>query len=226
MKRVLAAFDFDFTLVDNDSDHYVFDKLSPVLRTKMTDVCFLSNNVLTVLRKPLSYRGLFNGLTWCTIEFNPAIIKMCEAIRSAGGDIIIVSDANTIYIDEIAKYITEIVTNPGTWSETGRLHVQRRVKAPEVHGCTNVCSVNLCKGKEILERMKEYDMIIYGGDGRNDYCPMTKLGGGDFALARKGFSLEKLLDSDPKYPAAIQARLLWWNEADDLLAHVESILKG
>ncbi|KAJ3211685.1 DNA-directed RNA polymerase III core subunit ret1 [Entophlyctis luteolus] len=197
IKRVLAAFDFDFTLVDNDSDHYVFDKLSPVLRTK-----------------------------------NPAIIKMCEAIRSAGGDIIIVSDANTIYIDEIAKaknfrqYITEIVTNPGTWSETGRLHVQRRVKAPEVHGCTNVCSVNLCKGKEILERMKEYDMIIYGGDGRNDYCPMTKLGGGDFALARKGFSLEKLLDSDPKYPAAIQARLLWWNEADDLLAHVESILKG
>ncbi|KAJ3296488.1 Retinal guanylyl cyclase 2 [Rhizoclosmatium sp. JEL0117] len=76
-----------------------------------------------------------------TIPFSPAIITMFETIKAAGGDIIIVSDANTVYIDEILKaknarqYITEIVSNPGTWGPDERLSVTRRVKPPAVHGC-------------------------------------------------------------------------------------------
>jgi hypothetical protein len=27
--KFLCAFDFDFTVIDDDSDHWVFDKLSP-----------------------------------------------------------------------------------------------------------------------------------------------------------------------------------------------------
>ncbi|KAJ3015016.1 UNVERIFIED_CONTAM: hypothetical protein HDU68_012928 [Siphonaria sp. JEL0065] len=172
------------------------------------------------------------------IEFNPAILKMLHAIKGAGGDIIIVSDANTVYIDEILKaknareYISEIITNPGIWDPTtSRLSVTRRIAPPETHGCSGACSVNLCKGSEILPRIKDYDLILYGGDGKNDHCPMTKLRKGDVALARRGHSLEKLLSlatdgaaGDGKKLDEIQARLVWWTEADDLLEIVEGVL--
>ncbi|KAI9339875.1 phosphatase phospho-type [Obelidium mucronatum] len=237
-RRILAAFDFDFTLVDNDSDHFVFDKLSPELRRKMSELhgvvqwTDLMHQLLGELHQEgKTKQQIIDALG--TIEFNPAILKMFEAIKSVGGEIIIVSDANTIYIDEILKaknareYITEIITNPGTWDETGRLHVTRRIKPPQTHNCPGVCSVNLCKGSEMLARIENYDMVLYGGDGRNDHCPMTKLKANrDIAFARKGHSLEKLLNSDQKHVEAIQARLVWWTEADDLLEEVVAALAG
>lgn len=69
----------------------------------------------------------------------------------------------------------------------------------EPHGCPNACAVNICKGavdyrnlsvkstglahvliagKELLDHVAkfgEYERLIYAGDGRNDYCPSTKL---------------------------------------------------
>ncbi|KAI8611110.1 phosphatase phospho-type [Chytriomyces sp. MP71] len=235
---ILAAFDFDYTLVDDDSDHFVFDSLSPLLRKKMSE---LTGNVqwtdlMHQLLGELHSEGVSKSQiieTLGSIQFNPAIRVMMEAIKAAGGDIIIVSDANTIYIDEILKaknareLIAEIVTNPGTWDDTGRLHVSRRIAPPLTHGCTSVCSVNLCKGSEMLQRMEQYDVVLYGGDGKNDYCPMTKLSAKDYAFARRGHSLEKLLDSrDSKHIDAIKAKLIWWTEGEDLLAQVQDVLAG
>jgi pyridoxal phosphate phosphatase PHOSPHO2 len=45
-RRILFALDFDFTIIDEDSDHWVFKKLSPELFERMsgskmqwTDLC-------------------------------------------------------------------------------------------------------------------------------------------------------------------------------------------
>ncbi|TPX71042.1 hypothetical protein CcCBS67573_g06304 [Chytriomyces confervae] len=238
MVKILAAFDFDFTLVDNDSDHFVFDKLSPTLRKKMSELqsSVQWTDLMHLLLGELNASGVSKAdiiQLLGQIEFNPAILKMFETIKNAGGDIIVVSDANTVYIDEILKakeaknarhYVSELVTNPGTWDDAGRLHVARRVSPPATHGCPSICSLNLCKGTEMQKRMSEYDIVLYGGDGKNDYCPMTKLGEKDFALARRGHSLEKLISGDDTYEKGIKANLLWWNEADEMLAHVEGIL--
>ncbi|KAJ3296486.1 hypothetical protein HDU79_006511 [Rhizoclosmatium sp. JEL0117] len=234
-KPLLAAFDFDFTLVEDDSDGYIFDVLSPGLRQKMIELqgkvqwTDLVHQLLGELHQEgKTKQQIIEAIG--TIPFSLAIITMFETIKAAGGDIIIVSDANTVYIDEILKaknarqYITEIVSNPGTWGPDERLSVTRRVKPPAVHGCKGVCSLNLCKGMEMIERMEGYELVLYGGDGRNDHCPMTKLKKGDVALARTGHSLEKLVKSDVKHLEAIQACVLWWNTPEELLGHVQKVL--
>ncbi|KAJ3224485.1 hypothetical protein HDU81_008538 [Chytriomyces hyalinus] len=227
MVKILAAFDFDFTLVDNDSDHFVFDKLSPALREKMSELqgSVQWTDLMHLLLGELNESGVSKAdiiEMLGQIEFNPAILKMFEAIKLAGGDIIVVSDANTA--KNARHYVSELVTNPGTWDDSGRLHVTRRILPPATHGCPSICSLNLCKGTEMQQRMSEYDIVLYGGDGKNDYCPMTKLAEKDFALARRGHSLEKLISGDTNIERGIKASLLWWNEADEMLAYVEEIL--
>ncbi|KAJ3124575.1 DNA-directed RNA polymerase III core subunit ret1 [Physocladia obscura] len=233
--RLKVAFDFDFTLVDNDSDCFVFDKLSPELRKKMSELSGvvqwtdLMHQLLGELNSAGVSKAQIIGVLG-NIEFNPAILQMFEAIKSSSGDVIIVSDANSVYIDEILKakngrqFVTEIVTNPGSWDASGRLNVERKVKPPAIHGCPNVCSVNLCKGAEILQRMNNYDLVIYGGDGKNDFCPMTKLRSTDVALVRRGHSLEAYLKADAKRVENIKARVLWWTEANEMLTHVQTVL--
>ncbi|KAJ3212577.1 hypothetical protein HDU67_003729 [Dinochytrium kinnereticum] len=195
-KPLLAAFDFDWTVIDDDSDHWVVNKLSANASEKMKEVnlahlhnhCILNATVLIAqgaLLGQLHSEGVLKADIigkLSDIPFNPAMISVFETIKSAGGDIIIISDANTVFIEEILKaknarhYVSEIITNPGWWDETGKLNVRRRVgEGDEPHGCQSICAVNLCKGKEMMERISQYEMFIYGGDGRNDYCPMTKL---------------------------------------------------
>ncbi|KAJ3073119.1 hypothetical protein HDU98_002208 [Podochytrium sp. JEL0797] len=231
-RKILAAFDFDFTLVEDDSDHHVFEVLSPVLRRKMSELqgTVQWTDLMHQLLGELHAEGKTKEqIIEClgAIKFNPAILDMFEAIKAAGGDIIIVSDANTIYIDEILKaknarqYISEIITNPGTWTSTGRLSVTRRIAPPQSHSCTFPCSLNLCKGSEIAPRLENYTLVMYGGDGKNDFCPMMRLREGDVALARRGHSLEKVLVGRE---GECKGRVVWWREVEELVREVEGIL--
>ena len=56
---------------------------------------------------------------------------------------------------------------------------------------------NLCKG-EILEDYittsgKNFSLVCYVGDGKNDFCPSLRLSAGDLTCVREGFSLEKYI---------------------------------
>ncbi|CAG8536029.1 16772_t:CDS:2 [Racocetra fulgida] len=111
------------------------------------------------------------------------MIEALRVIKNANGDIIILSDANTVYIEEILKayevndLISNVISNPATWDEDGRLHIRRLNNIP--HGCENPCSENICKGHELIKFLSahpnEYDQIIYVGDSFNDFCPATKM---------------------------------------------------
>ncbi|KAI8851807.1 phosphatase phospho-type [Chytridium lagenaria] len=235
-KPLLAAFDFDWTVIDDDSDHWVINKLSETQAAKMKE---LSGKVQWTDLMGMLLKGLHaEGVTsediikkLGEIPFNPAMVGVFETIKAAGGDIIIVSDANTIFIEEIliAKnirhFITEIVTNPGTWDSSGCLTVQRRIKSTDApHNCQSICAINLCKGNEMTIRFEGYERFIYGGDGRNDYCPMTKLSTADAVFPRRGHSLEKYLTSNKLSIEAITASIHWWSSSEDLLAAVKTVL--
>jgi hypothetical protein len=45
-KPLLVALDFDFTVIDDDSDHWVFDKLSPTLRQKVNVMTHVQEMIL------------------------------------------------------------------------------------------------------------------------------------------------------------------------------------
>ena len=79
------------------------------------------------------------------------MIKAIRLAKSAGAELIILSDANTVFIEVILKaygcedVFSEVVTNPGWFEGNGRLSVKRWVPAEKPHGC-GMCSLNMCKG--------------------------------------------------------------------------------
>lgn len=79
--------------------------------------------------------------------------QVFEWIVGQGGEIAILSDANTVYITTILKHlgmdhmVSQIITNRGFFEESGRLRVERFWKESQgPHGCPNGCAPNLCKG--------------------------------------------------------------------------------
>lgn len=93
------------------------------------------------------------------------MIETLRVMKNGNTDIIILSDANSIFIETILNaygvhhLVSAIITNPAAWDENGRLRVQRLIKATdEPHNCLNDCSVNMCKGKHTCARLASNNM--------------------------------------------------------------------
>ncbi|KAJ2993797.1 hypothetical protein HDV02_002073 [Globomyces sp. JEL0801] len=71
---------------------------------------------------------------------------------------------------------------------------------------------------------KEYDRIVYIGDGRNDFCPSTKLRKQDLVLVRKGMGFAKKLQN-PQDRKLIEAELIEWDTADEILTLFTKLMK-
>jgi pyridoxal phosphate phosphatase PHOSPHO2 len=225
--KILFAFDFDNTIIDDDSDHFIVKELSEPLFKRLntakgqwTDVC---NEMVGELYK-LGFKPSDLNTTLASIPFNPVMLSVLKLIKETGNDILIISDANNVYIDEISTakgfkgLIDDVITNPAIYLHNGRLQITRHTLADDAHKCEIGCAANLCKGRE-LERYlatKKYDKIVYLGDGFNDFCPSTKLRKGDAVMPRKGFRFSKMLN-DKKFRSQIDADILEWQNAQDIM---------
>ncbi|KAJ3257250.1 hypothetical protein HK103_004804 [Boothiomyces macroporosus] len=233
--RYLAVFDFDFTVIEDDSDRYIVKSLSESLYAKMkdhqkkmqfTELCDMMVGELHKLgNNPDDLKK-----TLRTIPFNPAMYDIMKLLQENNAEIIVISDANTIYIDEISdqyqikQFISHVITNPAHFDDDGRLHIRKRC---EKHDCLNGCAVNICKGVELLEYINSkgspYDRLIYVGDGTNDFCPSTKLGPNDYVFPRKDFPFSRKI-KDEQYRNEITARINEWESADELLSLLRNLL--
>ncbi|GMH38066.1 hypothetical protein BSKO_05950 [Bryopsis sp. KO-2023] len=201
MKRVLFVWDFDWSLVDANSDPWVIDKVGASdifarLRgecpgwTELMDQTFLHAHQ----EKGVTESDIRKASH--TVPLHPGIAKGLKELGCLENvEMVIVSDANSVFIEEILTFhdlkscFKEIFTNPGSF-ENGALRVGPH--HTESHFCEN-CPSNLCKG-QIMEGLllgQKYDSVIYVGDGGGDYCPSTKLGPSDFVLARTSYPGKK-----------------------------------
>jgi len=164
---------------------------------------------------------------------------MGEAVRmlaEAGVTQMIVSDANTIYIDEPLRHwklrdnICKIVTNPAEWDDKGLLKVRRYVDPDKPHGCVTCEETpNICKGiimdKEVFTMRKDR-RIIYIGDGGGDFCASLRMSKNDILFARtraksldgadaRNFTLARRIE-DPKYPTPV-CEVKLWTDGKELL---------
>ncbi|KAJ3105109.1 hypothetical protein HDU97_008513 [Phlyctochytrium planicorne] len=94
-KPLLAAFDFDWTVIDQDSDHWVVDQLSTKLSVKMKELSgkMQWTDLMALMMKELHEEGSLKEdivKTLSEITFNPAMTQVFETIKAAGGDIIII----------------------------------------------------------------------------------------------------------------------------------------
>ncbi|KAK1290337.1 Inorganic pyrophosphatase 1 [Acorus calamus] len=76
----------------------------------------------------------------------------------------------------------------------------------------------MCKGL-IIKRIQDSMIsegkkrIIYLGDGKGDYCPLLKLGEGDFMMPRKNYPVWELITSNP---LLLKAEIHEWSDAEEL----------
>jgi pyridoxal phosphate phosphatase PHOSPHO2 len=96
----------------------------------------------------------------------------------------------------------------------------------DVHNCVNGCAPNICKGRELqlYYKDRQYDKIFYIGDGKNDFCPCTKIGINDVALAREGYGFAKLLRDEVK-KSLISAQILHWESPSDIYNIIKRFLE-
>ncbi|CAO3571419.1 unnamed protein product [Mortierella alpina] len=228
ISRRLFVFDFDWTLIEADSDHWVMEQLAEDLVKSQEDL--FGKMQWTDLQDMLLGQLFDRGMTKQDLEntlrqvpMMPEIIAALRLMKAQGAELYIISDANTFYIDtilkayEIDQLFSKVITNPGRFDEQGRLHVSRfHGMDLEPHGCTNPCQPNLCKGRELQKLIdaRPWDQIVYMGDSTNDFCPSTRLRPQDLVLARAELLLEKAIKAQPE---AVKANVTYWKSAHDVL---------
>uniref|UniRef100_A0A8C5S9X3 Phosphatase, orphan 2 n=1 Tax=Laticauda laticaudata TaxID=8630 RepID=A0A8C5S9X3_LATLA len=239
--RFLLVFDFDHTIVDENSDTWIV-KCAP--GSKLPDEIknsYQKGHWTEYMDRVFRYLG-DNGVreedmkrTMTTIPFTSGMISLLDFIGKHKGffDCIIISDSNTVFIDWILKaanvfqLFDEVFTNPASFDSFGYLSV----KNCHIHDCTK-CPINLCKRKVLEEFLEsnftsrvKYSQIVYIGDGGNDLCPVMCLKKNDVVMPRHGYILEKMISQLAQDLAPLEASVLVWSSGLEILAYLELLIK-
>lgn len=138
------------------------------------------------------------------IPANPGMITLIKTLHDDHDfDIIIISDANTLFIDTwlAANGLTQCVKR--VISHKAEFHADDGSLRIEPYEVRSACplsmgSINICKGQVLEDYIAEcfsnetlmYLSVYYIGDGNNDVCPVMRLSDHDFACPREGFKLD------------------------------------
>ena len=164
-----------------------------------------------------------------TLPFVPGMLDLFSHLSRDLYEIIIISDANSVFIDVIMEaaglcdVIMATYTNPAWFADDGCLHI----KYYHTQDWCDLSTKNLCKGyileKHIKERNSDgvqYTNVLYVGDGSNDLCPGLKLRHNDYLLPREGF---KLIDIIKRGQPLLKAQVKPWKDGHDILALLKDI---
>ena len=207
-KQTLFVFDFDLTLVDDNTDTWIMSicpelQIHENLRSlhKQFD-CWtdLMDHVFSLLCPCTTQEDILEHMR--QLRLYEQAMKAITAVRDCqNSEAIVISDANTVFIECILQecgvrdVVKEVFSNPAQFEASGRL----RVKHYHSHTCgTCSRSPNLCKGRVLNDYLRAhptYEKVVYVGDGRGDLCPALSLRKQDVVVCRDGYPLAKLLSS-------------------------------
>jgi pyridoxal phosphate phosphatase PHOSPHO2 len=235
MDRVLVAFDFDHTVVDDNTDTAVVQSVLPEEVTSK----YVSGRWTQYMNDVFHHLHSEQGVTIeqmkqaiCSIPLTPGMEALLAHLGAHADifDVVIVSDSNTQFIQWILQHqqlhpiFSSVYTNPATVTAEGRLTVAHHHN----HDCS-ICPVNMCKRAVLMQRSAAaggpYSRVVYVGDGGNDYCPALGMSPEDILFVREGYKLQKLLQSQEKLQQ-LRCQVQYWQDAgsikDWLLANVHA----
>ncbi|XP_076269870.1 putative phosphatase phospho2 [Rhynchophorus ferrugineus] len=244
----LAVFDFDHTIIDDNSDTAVLQLIN---RTKIP-------NELKKLYKADGWTAYMQGIFKVLYENNiqqpdinnlikniPEVQGMSNLIRelhdNMNYDVIIISDSNTHFIqiwlemNNLQGKILKVFSNPAQFDDAGLLCIR-------MYHVQDVCALstkNLCKGMIMENFVKEqhsnniiYERIIYIGDGENDICPILRLNEKGIACVRNkyrclvlvnkilnGESIDKK-EKDQKQDYSLKSQVCIWENGYEILNYL------
>ncbi|XP_049455514.1 pyridoxal phosphate phosphatase PHOSPHO2 [Epinephelus fuscoguttatus] len=243
MKKTLMVFDFDHTVVDDNSDTWVVRCLPDQTLPDSVKNTYRKGHWTEFMGRVMNYIGDQQvspdrvRSVMESIPFTPGMSDLLTFIleHKSTIDCIIISDSNTMFIDWILQAygfqaaVDQVFSNPAKVNDLGYTEVQHH----HSHDCKR-CPVNLCK-KKVLELYLseqadggvEYERIFYAGDGGNDLCPSTCLRGHDVVMPRRGYALEKLLAKLEKQKdnAFLRAKVIIWSSGTDILEELKASMQ-
>ncbi|XP_022598607.1 probable phosphatase phospho2 [Seriola dumerili] len=242
--KTLMVFDFDHTVVDDNSDTWVVRCLPGQTLPDSVKSSYEKGHWTEYMGRVMNYIGeqeVSPDRVQSVMETIPFTAGMTDLLtfisqNKSTIDCIVISDSNTMFIDWILHAaglhaaVDQVFTNPAKFNELGYMEVQ----CYHSHEC-NRCPVNLCK-KKVLELYLseqsdggvEYEHIFYVGDGGNDLCPSFCLRGHDVVMPRKGYTLEKLLAKleGQEGNSSVRARVLAWSSGTDILQELKASMQS
>ena len=247
--NVLVVWDFDWSLVNENSDTFVLRELAPALTDEMKQLqaerpaifgkgkwTALMDHLLTKLGEEhmVSRRQIEHCL-----EGIPVFVEVIQVVRELAGrgcEQRILSDANSVFIDEVLRaaclrrHFSAVATNFGEWEPYARedhddhathnddiLRVAPYQPRDRPHGCPR-CPENLCKGAVLDQWRAELRprRVVYVGDGSGDFCPCLRLRASDTVCARSGYPLAKKLEAMKDDAKVLDARVAYWEDGAEL----------
>lgn len=219
---LLVVCDFDHTLIDVNSDLVLFRQLSygkPLLPRFISLRQEHGMGWTQIMQSQLAELAAADG--YCKtdvlkclhdVKMDPILISALQKLHSSRiplVKLVIASDSNTIFINEILKAngfpegtFPLVYTNTATWTTTDTIHVEPYQPISSPHQCPRNCPANMCKTSILQTARKALDLVateqlqtVYVGDGGNDFCPSLSLADSDLVLVRDGLALQKLIDN-------------------------------
>ena len=243
----IVIFDFDHSLIDENSDTFVPEKLGNAELMAFIDRSSRNGAQWTCLMDDVARQLHEAGRTRADFEaalrsvpVDAAMPAAARAAAAAGAQVHVVSDANTFYIETVLEHlrlrVDSVVTNPAAFNDSGRLRIRPHTDRP--HGCPR-CPPNMCKGKIVREIVnaaaptpQHRPRVFYVGDGGGDVCPCLGLPSGSVAAARAGCALLRALRREeaealrrPEPPTPGATRIIAWKDGVDVLDELTSWLR-
>jgi len=233
--QLLVAFDFDHTIVEENSDivarklihvDLIPEQVRRLYQTKgWTEYM---GQIFKLLHKHKVSREMIESAMQQLVP-TQKMIELLEWLHTMGHETIIISDSNSVFIEEwlshnnLTECVRRVFTNPASFNEDGLL----TIKPYHHQEWCKLSTENLCKGHILQEYLAErgeegvkFDAVAYVGDGQNDLCPALKLSKDDFLFPRTGFPLD-IKVKDPKDNQKVVAKVHNWISA----AEIQSVLK-
>ncbi|KAI3377615.1 hypothetical protein L3Q82_008779 [Scortum barcoo] len=238
--KTLMVFDFDHTVVDDNSDTWVIRCLPGETLPDSVKRSYRKGHWTEFMSRVMNYIGdqeVSPDKIRSVMETIPFTAGMADLLtfiseHKSTVDCIVISDSNTVFIDWILHAsglraaVDQVFTNPAKFNENGYMEVH----CYHSHDCDR-CPINMCK-KKVLELYLsdrsdggvEYGRIFYVGDGGNDFCPTSCLRGHDVVMPRKGYTLEKLLAKleGQEDNTSQRAKVIAWSSGTDILDELKA----
>lgn len=224
--------DFDNTLIDENTDTYIIKTLDSGIYQRFLDTYKdYEWNTMMDLAMGWLYDGGYtvddikNGFKELPVDADT--IETIRLYNALGTKMYIVSDANVMFIDtvldnlKLKQCFDQIHTNP-VKIEDDRLRIKQYHDEERFgpHGC-KLCRRNICKGM-ILDKLPITDgkPKVYFGDGKGDYCAIMRLTEHDHALVRKGYPLETVINDNSQKP---KAHIYYWTNGKDIYTYLDNL---
>jgi len=241
-RKELIVFDWDKTISDRCTEETVISLLSEEQQRRAEEVhadpeCSWQEK-MDLLSEALHARGFTEDSlrqVVGSLKLTAGMEGLLTHIKENEGkyDCVVVSDANEFFIRSMIDAnlrtlegaFDRVLTNPCSFNRDGRMVVEACMPGHGNLQGNSRCPENMCKSAVLKWFLKEkekcgvtYNTVRYVGDGENDLCPGENvLTHRDNLYVRRGnYQMYNLLREDPARRRSIKARVVFWENGDDI----------